>query len=388
MALSWAVGSSGMWGGRGLPPRAENAYPQEGNVQTVAEVLARLPRPSVPELPAPAYRPPADADDRPRVGLAVESMRSHVTDEGAQLFDGLKHAGYVLHGHAIPCEGYPDGMTDVAEVLRLTDPRTVLLNDRREWLGLTAGRGHDPRERFRNTAALRDRPDAFTLTVIKDAHTDGALHQESATEIGCHAWVTPYSTRVVKHLAPYVRERHLVRTYHTVDAGAVPPFSVEGRGGCVLSGAMNARVYPLRCRLARELDRLPLTTHHAHPGYRRDGARTPAFLKTLSRFKVAICTSSIYGYALRKLVEATACGCTVLTDLPSDDVLPGIDGNLVRVHPGWPTKRIAGILREMLENYDPERQRHFADVAQRAYDYRAEGVRLAGQIESLRMAYP
>ena len=124
-----------------------------------------------------------------------------------------------------------------------------------------------------------------------------------------------------------------------------------------------------------------------HPGYHRQGCATPVFLKALSQYKVAICTTSIYGYALRKLCEATAAGCIVVTDLPVDEVLPVIDGNLIRLHPDTPTKEVAALLRRLYEGYDPERQRFFSEQACEWYDYRAMGIRLAADIERLKNAY-
>src|SRR5690606_34111233 len=149
----------------------------------------------------------------PRLALGVESMRRHMTDEGWQLFAGLGRAGYLLCGHDLPIN-----RTDVRELLDEYGPSVVVLQDKREWEGLTADRSRDPRMRFRRVNALMQRQDVFTLTVLKDAHARPEYHRESAREIGCHAWVVYYHPRIVAHLAPYVRERHLVRTYHTVDA--------------------------------------------------------------------------------------------------------------------------------------------------------------------------
>ena len=70
----------------------------------------------------------------------------------------------------------------------------------------------------------------------------------------------------------------------------------------------------------------------AHPGYHANGSFTPALhSRNSTKFKVAICTSSTMGFALRKIIEATACGCRVITDLPAGEVMPEIDGNLTRV---------------------------------------------------------
>jgi hypothetical protein len=115
-------------------------------------------------------------------------------------------------------------------------------------------------------------------------------------------------------------------------------------------------------------------------------------LDTLSKYKVAICTSSIYGYALRKIIEATACGCIVITNLPESDRLPFIDDNLVRVFP-HPEKefltlqRYGNRIRECIEKYDVERQRHFAEQAIKYYDYRVMCGKLVADIEQMRFSY-
>ena len=292
---------------------------------TLHDVVARLPRPAGRPLAAPAYAP--RGEPLVRVALAVASMKDHMTDEGWQIMDGLARSGYTLCGRGLPC-----GETDVGRVLERLNPGVVLVQDKREW-DVARGNFRDPAARFRQAWALADRPEVFKLTVLKDAHQRPGYHADSAAEIGCHAWVTYYATPVVTHLAPYVRPQHAVRTYHTLDASAVPAYDPSGRSGCLLSGAVSD-AYPLRSRLVHGAHRLPETTVLPHPGYHRRGCATPGFLKLLSRFKVSICTASVFGYALRKLMESTACGCVVITDLPSDEVLPEIDSNLVRVQIG------------------------------------------------------
>jgi hypothetical protein len=107
----------------------------------------------------------------------------------------------------------------------------------------------------------------------------------------------------------------------------------------------------------------------------------------LTKYQVAVCTASMYGYALRKMVEATACGCVVVTDLPVDEVLPGIDGNLVRIEPDYSAKQVGSLLRRLYGAYDPEKQAFFAAVARDMYDYRVMGKKLAADIETMRGGY-
>lgn len=353
-------------------------------MRTIAETISALPTPASPLLPAPLYT----GSKGNGIGLAVASMRNHTTDEGYQIFHGLCLAGYRLCGRGFkPSPGTPSAgnldETDVKKILDQTDPGVVVVQDKREWnLGYHDFR--DPNAKFHSVGELAKRPDVFTLTILKDAHQRPDYHRQSAEEMGVHSWITYYHPAVVKHLAPYVRQEHLVRTYHSINAALVPDYSPE-RKGCLLSGAVSG-AYPLRTRLFRHAVQLPETTVLRHPGYHRDGCATPEYLKTLAQHKVAICTSSIYGYALRKLMEATACGCAVITDLPFDEILPEIDDNLIRILPTDTPETVREVLKSLYASYDPERQRHFADKA-RFYDFRIAGERLAADIERMRLDY-
>lgn len=346
--------------------------------RTLADVVAGLPSPNVAELPAPAYTGQSPVP----VALAVESMKRHGTDEGWQIMAGLDQAGYILAGH-----GLSFNSVEVPQIIQKLDPGVLFLQDKREWEGKTAGPGFDDRERFRHVSFLKNRTDVFKLTILKDAHQKTDYHRESADEIDCHAWVVYYHPTVINHLAPYVRSRHLIRTYHTVDSALVPASNVENRRGCLLSGAMGRGVYPLRTRLMEAIAQLPETTLLRHPGYGRAGCVTPDYLRALSTFKVSICTSSVYGYALRKIIESTACGCIVITDLPVEDRLPEIDANLVRVRSDFSVKDTARLIRHCLDTYNVERQEFYADRAKEWYDYRASGRRLAADIENARTRY-
>lgn len=369
-------------------------------MRTIDQVIAALPRPNGEPLPAPRYgydltvsgEKRRGISDGPRVGLAVESMRRHMTDEGWQLFQALEQGGrYDLFGLGLRTSytGMPLVLdpTNVREIVDKMNPSVVVLQDKREYEGRTATAGFDQRERFTNVEALAARPDVFKLTVLKDSHSRPEYHRGSAAEIGCHAWIVYYHPRIVCHLAPYLRSRHLVRTWHTVDPGLVPPFLADRPGLALLSGALSG-AYPLRTRLYHEKRRIPGLDVLPHPGYGRSGCATPEYLKTLSKYKVAVCTCSIYGYALRKIVEATACGCVVITDLPVDEEMPGgIDNNLVRITPGVSVSEFYHLLHHLWGEWDPARQEMFAERAKEWYDYRATGKRLADDIETMRRGY-
>lgn len=344
-----------------------------GDLRTVSSVCKELPNSTLQPLALPAYGPNFSTL---KVGLAVESMKRHMTDEGWQIFQGLEHNGYQLYGYELP-----NPITNVREILR-TPIQTLILQDKREW-DVRLGNFREPRARFDQVEALRSRTDIFKLTILKDAHQSNIYHRDSAIEIGCHAWIVYYHPDIVARLAPYVRREHLVRTYHSLDPACVPEFSVR-RAGCILSGAVSG-AYPLRKRLVDNIRFLPQTTVVKHPGYHRNGCCTPGFLATLNKYKIAICTSSRYGYALRKIVEATACGCRVITDLPTDDVLPEIDSNLYRVPSTIQAPHLSMLIDHLISTYDLEHQKALAQKAIAYYDYKEVCRRLSNDIEALRL---
>jgi hypothetical protein len=356
---------------------------------TVDQVIGSLP-PVEPlnlvhrELPTPPYSP---SEGNVKLGLAVESMSRHMTDEGWQIFDGLQRNGWLLAGHNLEINE-----TDVfdavvhAESWEKETVGTVLVQDKREW-DLVHNDFRDPWARFTGVDWLRKQDHIFKLTILKDAQQRPEYHRRSAEEMGVHAWVVYYHPRIVKRLAPYVRDKHIVRTYHSIDRNLVPGYSDITRDGCLISGAVSG-AYPLRTRLVKGFREIPKAAVLPHPGYHRNGCTTPGFLRVLSGYKVAICTASRYGYALRKIAEATACGCIVVTDLPSDEVLPEIDPNLVRVHPDSSPSEIGDLVSALYRSYNPERQRILAEKAKAWYDYREVTRRLDHDISVMRRDYP
>lgn len=331
------------------------------------------------------------------LGLAVESMKRNTTDEGWQIFNGLWKNGYELAGYNLDTRSYRKDQlfkhqTHIPTIIDIVNPGIVIVQDKREWEGKTSGgKDFDQREKFVDVDYLSKRDDIFKLTIVKDAQHNSDYHRESAEEIGCNGWIVYYDVDKVCSLAPYIRKEHVVRTYHTIDKDIIPDFSKYSRVGCLLSGALST-TYPIRQQLFRHVSYLENTDIIRHPGYHRTFCHTPEFLDTLSRYKVAICTSSIYGYALRKMIEATACGCVVLTNLPDTDILPEIDDNLIRIKP-HPEKefltlqRYANKIREAISKYNPERQRHFAENAKQYYDYRVMCGKLVRDVEQMRVSY-
>ena len=140
-------------------------------------------------------------------------------------------------------------------------------------------------------------------------------------------------------------------------------------------GAVNGSAYPLRTRLYRNMTSLSNVDFLPHPGYHDKGCCTPQYLHHLNKYKVAICTSSRYGYALRKIIEATACGCRVITDLPVEDKLPLIDDNLIRVSSDATPRDIDKLVSKSVSEYDEDRQRNMAKRTVEYYNWRSMAFR-------------
>jgi hypothetical protein len=312
--------------------------------------------------------------------LAVEAMKRHSTNEGWQLQIGLRDAGYKLRG-----SGFEDSCTDVKRIIEKENPSTVIVQDKREWDGKTTNRV-DTSGRFSNIQYLKDRSDIFKLTVLKDAHQNTSYHKESATEIGCHAWVTYYHQDSISKVAPYLRPEHCIRTYHSLNPNEIPELT-PNRKPCVLSGAVSPAHYPLRHRLFSECCNIFGCDLIRHGGYHTNGPDTPEYLEMLAGYKVSICTCSIYGYALRKIMESTACGCVVITNLPSYEKLPIIDENLVRIPNDFPIVNLSKLVWRLWKQYDFDRQMELSRKCVEWYDYKNTTSRLATDIENLRQAY-
>lgn len=346
--------------------------------RTIQDTIDRLQSPSILPSSPPPYSSLYTHYINTSMILAVESMKDHTSDEGWQLALALSHGRYLVAGRRTNIDS-----VDVPHLIRTYQPGVVVLQDKREW---DISKIRNMEDRFERVDCLAKHTEIFRLTIIKDAHQNTLYHKTSADEIGVHGWITYYHPTIICHLAPYVRQEHLIRTYHSIDPGIVPAFNHTDRKGTLLSGAIS-KAYPLRTLVLINLQSLPTTVHLKHPGYHRNGCITPQYLKELSKYRVAICTSSIYGYALRKIVEATACGCRVLTDLPLDDIMPVIDGNLTRVHPDIPVPQLAKVIQELESTYDPDLQYQYSSIAKSYYDYRMSGFRLVADIERLRSSY-
>jgi hypothetical protein len=305
-----------------------------------------------------------------------------MSSENWELQIGMEAAGYELWG-----AGFPDrDHRSVIKIVDETDPSVVMVQDKREWDPSKPG-CFDKQAAWRKVEHLPYRPDVFRATVIVDAHQDPVYHRAAHIEIGAHAWLHYYHGDIVSLFCPWLRPEHMIRIYHSVNRDNVPEFTADRPGKALLAGAIDDMgTYPLRRMIAETTARggLPGVDYLHHPGYGANGSATPGFLERLSGYKVLIVTCSIFGYAIRKLFEGVACGCTVITDLSGYDELPEIDHALVRVPSDITMRDLRGVVDRAVADWDAECARENAEACLGYYDWRPAGVRAAEQIDKLR----
>jgi len=326
-----------------------------------------------------------------RVFFGIGNFQNHMSSEGWQLQMGLNESGYNLVGPKI------DGCHNVRHYLESNpDVHTVILQDKREW-DVNHPACLDKNEMYSEYTQLADRDDLFTLTVYKDAQNQADYHRLSAEEIGCNALIIYYHPRSIIGVAPWVQDYTLIRTYHTLNRDELPAGIIFNakykKKSCVVSGAISAP-YPLR-RLAiggmqsrHYYENGGEMVHLPHPGYHANGFATPKYLGALNHHRVALCCASRYQYALRKIIEATAVGCRVITDLSEYDRLPAIDGNLIRVPPHIEIGDLNTVVSGAIRSWDESKQREFSEAAIDFYDYKKITRRLRDDIESARELIP
>lgn len=308
--------------------------------------------------------------------LGNESYKLHMTDEGFQLQESLKFAGWTLDG-----PGY-SGEHSAKTLVKTHKPHHVFVQDKRDWDPLSECPGATAETAFTHISSLSALSNVTVSCVVKDAGPEGSeYHEQFCKEIGADAVVHYYHPLSILKYSPWLQHYKLVRTYHSINPVDVPPF-VAGTSrrpivGSGAIGSLTTDVYPLRSRVApraQEFGMVWLT----HPGYNNDrGPDTPNYLRFLSQFKVSLATSSAYGFSLRKIIESVACGCTVVTDLPSYDILPEIDRAIVRIKPTITDTELKVVLKEAVSTWEEEGRRRWAQKAVAYYNYHNMGQRLS-----------
>lgn len=306
--------------------------------------------------------------------LANVDYRTHTTNEGNELQEGLAVSGWTLAG-----ADFGNGSTDVPSLLDCHKPRVVFVQDKRDWDASNAG-CFNHRVHFHRLKHLADCPDIFKVAVVKDAGSMIVYHKHFCEEIKANAVVTYYHDQSVLPLSPWLKDYRRIRTYHSVDSmGVLSSMSLTGpRRKVVVTGAVSS-VYPLRQEIFARATSFGCDTI-PHPGYSNAKSYTPDYLRKLSGYRVHIATASAYGFALRKIIESVAVGATPVTNLPAYDVLPEIDGALIRVAPNATAQDVVEAVERANQTWSLEERLHYARAAQTWYEWRHMGLRLSNLI--------
>lgn len=306
--------------------------------------------------------------------FANVDYRTHMTNEGNQLQEGLRSAGWILTG-----PGY-DGIRDAREAVERYQPHLILVHDPRDW---------DPASSicflkepaFTGMEYLRSLRSIPKAVVVKDAATLVDYQDHWARKIGADIAVIYYHPQSVQRFAPWLERMHLVRTFHTLDPDDAPKgVRWENRAGVLISGAVGRASYPLRARLVGRAKEFGWD-RHTHPGYSNKGSRVAEYLQVLSMYKVHVTTASRYGFLLRKIIESLACGCVPVTDLPDYDPPLLFDHGIVRIDPNAASESIAEVCQNEAERWDPQLRETLAARAWAIFDYRVETSRLSHRLE-------
>jgi hypothetical protein len=345
---------------------------------TVNDMLRAVPK-HCASWPKPAY---VDEGRCGKTFLALRDFENHMTDESWQVQKGLEWAGYSLRG-----AGFADDGRDAVSIVDSECPSTVIVADKREWDATRSG-AFDKNASFTGVPVISRRNDIFRLTIVKDAWFDHEWTHDAHCQIDPHAYLVYYDFDLIRKFRPWIRKEQMIRIYHSIDADAVHEVNYTAKQDkCLLSGAINQNIYPLRSRasIAHIAGKMPNVSSLDHPGYHNKKSHSAEYLKTLSGYKVALCTSSVFGCTLRKMIEATACGCVVITDL--EEEYPGIDDNFIRVKRDISIKDLNKWIAIAIVGYDEEKQRHLAEAACRHYHYKRLYADLAYRIEQNRKEY-
>jgi hypothetical protein len=76
-------------------------------------------------------------------------------------------------------------------------------------------------------------------------------------------------------------------------------------------------------------------------------------------------------------------GCTPITDLPEYDILPEIDGALVRVASTTKLAEFQRVVRAARKQWDFEERLQWAEIARKWYDWKITGERLESACSKL-----
>jgi hypothetical protein len=301
------------------------------------------------------------------VVLANRDYETHMSTEGNELQLSLEYAGWWLSGR-----GY-DGVQDCREIIERYQPQMIFVQDCRDWLP-TSEICYRKDGAFTNLAAIGE-SGIPAFTVLKDAAGWHETQFWCASMIHATALALYYHPAVVDNVAPWSRHYPKIRMHHTIDISVLPPALDRPRRRGLVSGA-RASCYPVREMAFDQAGYLSIDVL-PHPGYGNYRSFTPGYLETLVNYKVHVATASDYGFALRKIIESVACGCTPITNLPEIDILPAIDDALIRIPSTISKSRLRQIIDEAEYQWNVEERLEYARRARHYYDWRVMGQRLS-----------
>lgn len=305
--------------------------------------------------------------------LANVDYQQHTSNEGDQFQEGLRKAGWRLFG-----KGYRDSEQSVPAILNKHRPRRVIVHDKRDW-DPCSGICFRNDMAFTNLNALSEHGRGDVYLVVKDAATFQRYQELAAAEVAPDALIVYYHPDIIVQHSPWMGRYKMIRTYHSVDADFISGLSMSaGRNNCVVTGAVSG-AYPLRALAIQRREDIG-AVYAKHPGYGNRGSRTGDYLRMLSRYKTHIATASKFGFALRKIIESVAVGCTPITDLPATDRLPEIDDALVRVPPGCKFSELRGAVLSAEQDWNLDERLEYARRAREWYDWKAVGRRLSDRL--------
>lgn len=312
--------------------------------------------------------------------FGVEAFKDYASDTAYRIQAGLADQGFTCFGKRFPGDR---NCTDMREVVERERPDIVHVEDWNTWNPKMKQKASADVE-FTNWEWVGQQEGILRCT----KHADPWHHFEEQKHFqrvfNPHAVLVRYEPDLVSRCAPYMKRELMVRLYHTVTREFCRPVREKGRDRiCLLSGACHGVVYPLRTRIWREVRQLPdwekTFTHRVHHRWLHSGgSAVPGYMEQLARYKVAFVGCSKFLAAFKKLYEATAAGCIVVTNFPETDRVPVVDENLFRVPSDISAEALQEICRELAFIWDEEKQKDLAQRTIARYDYRVEAARIHG----------
>jgi len=324
-------------------------------------------------------------------------FETYASDTAWILHQGLATADFALYGM-----GFGENETDIQAVCERLKPDIVFVHSWDTW-GPQAASGKRPKPEVAGGNVeltgyewLAEQDNILRVTQYADPRPErSAEHEQWQNEVfRPHVVLCRYDLDNVCELNPWLRRDALLRIWHSVTADYCPPIR-DRKGIAMFGGCTLPAFYPVRHRLRAELDASPLaeertegcgpvyTVRPHHRWARGTGPDVPAYMRHLAEHRVAVVTGAKWHWALKKHWEATAAGCIVVTNLADADPLPWIDDNLVRVPDDIALADLTDLVQSLAAGWDIGRQRQFADLAVRHFDYRVEGCRIGAALRGI-----